>query len=114
MYQETGLITFCVPQAYRLISRPRGLALILSNVHFSGEKDLEFRSGGDVDHAALQKLFEYLGYQVFVRHDQTAQVSLENRTSMMNACILSRCLFLRYHVSGEMGTGPVSVMKMLV
>ncbi|KAL8202711.1 UNVERIFIED_CONTAM: Caspase-2 [Gekko kuhli] len=59
--------------AYRLISRPRGLALILSNVHFSGEKDLEFRSGGDVDHAALQKLFEYLGYQVFVRHDQTAQ-----------------------------------------
>ncbi|XP_060092912.1 caspase-2 [Heteronotia binoei] len=59
--------------AYRLISRPRGLALILSNVHFSGEKDLEFRSGGDVDHAALQKLFEYLGYQVFVRHDQTVQ-----------------------------------------
>ncbi|XP_015272754.1 PREDICTED: caspase-2 [Gekko japonicus] len=59
--------------AYRLISRPRGLALILSNVHFTGEKDLEFRSGGNVDHAALQKLFEYLGYQVFVRHDQTAQ-----------------------------------------
>ncbi|XP_048360461.1 caspase-2 isoform X2 [Sphaerodactylus townsendi] len=59
--------------AYRLISRPKGLALILSNVHFRGEKDLEFRSGGDVDHAALQKLFEYLGYQVFLRHDQTAQ-----------------------------------------
>ncbi|XP_054858194.1 caspase-2 isoform X3 [Eublepharis macularius] len=59
--------------AYRLISRPRGLALILSNVHFRGEKDLEFRSGGDVDHASLQKLFEYLGYQVFVRHNQTAQ-----------------------------------------
>ncbi|XP_054858193.1 caspase-2 isoform X2 [Eublepharis macularius] len=60
--------------AYRLISRPRGLALILSNVHFRGEKDLEFRSGGDVDHASLQKLFEYLGYQVFVRHNQTAQL----------------------------------------
>lgn len=69
-------------------SHPRGLALILSNVHFSSETDLEFRSGGNVDQTALEMLFRHLGYQVMVRHDQTAQVSPENGTSMMNVCIL--------------------------
>ncbi|XP_059582807.1 caspase-2 isoform X3 [Alligator mississippiensis] len=59
--------------AYKLTSDPRGLALVLSNVHFNGEKDLEFRSGGDVDCAALEKLFECLGYKVTVHHDQSAQ-----------------------------------------
>ncbi|XP_027962192.1 caspase-2 isoform X3 [Eumetopias jubatus] len=60
-------------QAYRLQSRPRGLALVLSNVHFTGEKDLEFRSGGDVDHSTLVTLFKLLGYKVHVLLDQTAQ-----------------------------------------
>ncbi|XP_037370881.1 caspase-2 isoform X2 [Talpa occidentalis] len=59
--------------AYRLQSRPRGLALVLSNVHFTGEKDLEFRSGGDVDHSMLVTLFKLLGYSVHVLLDQTAQ-----------------------------------------
>ncbi|XP_074123772.1 caspase-2 isoform X2 [Sminthopsis crassicaudata] len=59
--------------AYRLQSRPRGLALVLSNVHFNGEKDLEFRSGGDVDHSSLVTLFKLLDYDVHVLHDQTAQ-----------------------------------------
>ncbi|XP_054361139.1 caspase-2 isoform X3 [Mirounga angustirostris] len=59
--------------AYRLRSRPRGLALVLSNVHFTGEKDLEFRSGGDVDHSTLVTLFKLLGYKVHVLLDQTAQ-----------------------------------------
>uniref|UniRef100_A0A2K5K4B3 Uncharacterized protein n=1 Tax=Colobus angolensis palliatus TaxID=336983 RepID=A0A2K5K4B3_COLAP len=59
--------------AYRLQSRPRGLALVLSNVHFTGEKELEFRSGGDVDHSTLVTLFKLLGYDVHVLHDQTAQ-----------------------------------------
>uniref|UniRef100_A0A7N5JM10 Caspase 2 n=1 Tax=Ailuropoda melanoleuca TaxID=9646 RepID=A0A7N5JM10_AILME len=60
--------------AYRLQSRPRGLALVLSNVHFTGEKDLEFRSGGDVDHNTLVTLFKLLGYKVHVLLDQTAQL----------------------------------------
>lgn len=47
---------------------------MLSNVHFTGEKDLEFRSGGDVDHNTLVTLFKLLGYNVHVLHDQTAQV----------------------------------------
>ncbi|XP_012589357.1 PREDICTED: caspase-2 isoform X2 [Condylura cristata] len=59
--------------AYRLQSQPRGLALVLSNVHFTGEKDLEFRSGGDVDHSMLVTLFKLLGYSVHVLLDQTAQ-----------------------------------------
>lgn len=46
---------------------------MLSNVHFTGEKDLEFRSGGDVDHTTLVTLFKLLGYNVHVLHDQTAQ-----------------------------------------
>ncbi|XP_032722943.1 caspase-2 isoform X2 [Lontra canadensis] len=62
-----------LPPAYRLQSRPRGLALVLSNVHFTGEKDLEFRSGGDVDHSTLVTLFRLLGYKVHVLLDQTAQ-----------------------------------------
>ncbi|XP_075862798.1 caspase-2 isoform X2 [Microcebus murinus] len=62
-----------LPPAYRLQSRPRGLALVLSNVCFTGEKDLEFRSGGDVDHSTLVTLFKLLGYDVHVLHDQTAQ-----------------------------------------
>uniref|UniRef100_A0A8C9L7F8 Caspase-2 n=1 Tax=Pavo cristatus TaxID=9049 RepID=A0A8C9L7F8_PAVCR len=60
-------------QAYKLISEPRGLALILSNIHFSSEKDLEYRSGGDVDCASLELLFKHLGYQVTVFHDQSAE-----------------------------------------
>uniref|UniRef100_A0A8D0BN25 Caspase-2 n=1 Tax=Salvator merianae TaxID=96440 RepID=A0A8D0BN25_SALMN len=59
--------------AYKLKSQPRGMALILSNVLFSKETDLDFRSGGNVDHAALNVLFSRLGYQVIVQHDQTAQ-----------------------------------------
>ncbi|XP_056655805.1 caspase-2 isoform X3 [Monodelphis domestica] len=64
--------------AYRLQSRPRGLAMVLSNVHFNGEKDLEFRSGGDVDHSSLVTLFKLLDYDVHVLRDQTAQKMQEN------------------------------------
>ncbi|KAM6200855.1 caspase-2 [Rhynchocyon petersi] len=59
--------------AYRMQAQTRGLALVLSNVHFTGEKDLEFRSGGEVDHSTLVTLFKLLGYSVHVLHDQTAQ-----------------------------------------
>ncbi|XP_075020523.1 caspase-2 isoform X3 [Calonectris borealis] len=75
-------VKYCTPEfyhdhwhlAYKLISEPRGLALILSNVHFSSEKDLEYRAGGDVDCTSLEMLFKHLGYQVTVFHDQTAQL----------------------------------------
>ncbi|NXI33772.1 CASP2 protein, partial [Sterrhoptilus dennistouni] len=74
-------VKYCTPEfyqnhqhlAYKLTSEPRGLALILSNVRFSSEKDLEYRAGGDVDCASLEMLFRHLGYRVTVFHDQTAQ-----------------------------------------
>lgn len=84
------LVKPCTPEfyqahyqlAYRLQSQPRGLALVLSNVHFTGEKDLEFRSGGDVDHTTLVTLFKLLGYNVHVLHDQTAQVLEAGKADM--------------------------------
>ncbi|XP_062044725.1 caspase-2 isoform X1 [Lepus europaeus] len=83
--------------AYRLQSRPRGLALVLSNVRFTGEKDLEFRSGGDVDHSTLIALFKLLGYNVHVLHDQTAQEMREKLQNfaqlpahrVMDSCIVA-------------------------
>ncbi|NWI66378.1 CASP2 protein, partial [Todus mexicanus] len=75
------LLKHCTPEfyhdhqhlAYKLTSEPRGLALILSNVNFSSETNLEYRSGGDVDCTSLEMLFKHLGYQVTVIPDQTAQ-----------------------------------------
>ncbi|XP_042639009.1 caspase-2 [Orycteropus afer afer] len=68
-------------KAYRMEARTRGLALVLSNVRFTGEKDLEFRSGGSVDHSTLVTLFTLLGYNVHVLHDQTAQEMQEKLQS---------------------------------
>ncbi|XP_036916545.1 caspase-2 isoform X2 [Sturnira hondurensis] len=81
--------------AYRLKSRPRGLALVLSNVHFTGEKDLEFRSGGDVDHSTLVALFKLLGYQVHVLLDQTVQEmqeKLRNFAQMPTHRVTDSCI----------------------
>ncbi|XP_060012465.1 caspase-2 isoform X3 [Lagenorhynchus albirostris] len=98
-------VKYCTPEfyqahyqlAYRLQSRPRGLALVLSNVHFTGEKDLEFRSGGDVDHSTLVTLFKLLGYKVHVLLDQTAQEMQEKLRDfaqlpahrVMDSCIVA-------------------------
>nr|XP_014339468.1 PREDICTED: caspase-2 [Latimeria chalumnae] len=60
--------------AYRMASRPRGRALIFSNIRFNGVNDLDNRSGGDVDHLALQGLFTALDFKVTVLHNQTAKV----------------------------------------
>ncbi|XP_006861254.1 PREDICTED: caspase-2 [Chrysochloris asiatica] len=59
--------------AYKMRAQTRGLALVLSNVRFTGDKDLDFRSGGDVDHSTLVTLFKLLGYNVHVLLNQTAQ-----------------------------------------
>ncbi|XP_070598141.1 caspase-2 isoform X2 [Erythrolamprus reginae] len=91
--------------AYKLKSRPRGLALILSNVHFSSDTDLELRSGGKVDNAALDTLFKQLGYQVVVKHDQTAQEMKEHLEKFskhpvhqnLDSCIIS---FLSHGIEG--------------
>ncbi|XP_058387942.1 caspase-2 isoform X4 [Diceros bicornis minor] len=84
-----------LPPAYRLRSRPRGLALVLSNVHFTGEKDLEFRSGGDVDHSTLVALFKLLGYNVHILLDQTAkemQEKLQNFAQLPAHRLTDSCI----------------------
>uniref|UniRef100_H3A019 Caspase 2 n=1 Tax=Latimeria chalumnae TaxID=7897 RepID=H3A019_LATCH len=40
--------------AYRMASRPRGRALIFSNIRFNGVNDLDNRSGGDVDNLKVK------------------------------------------------------------
>ncbi|KAM4637109.1 caspase-2 isoform 2-T2 [Discoglossus pictus] len=80
-------------QAYRMYSRPRGLALIISNVQFS-TPELDFRSGGDVDTASLNHLFTQLGYDVIVRNNLTAQdmlSELEKFSSLHKHTMLDSC-----------------------
>ncbi|KAG8430058.1 hypothetical protein GDO86_018561 [Hymenochirus boettgeri] len=62
-------------QAYTMFSRPRGVALLMSNIRFD-TPDLDYRSGGDVDSVLLQKLFSSLSFQVEVRSNLSAQVNV--------------------------------------
>lgn len=59
--------------AYQLISRPKGLALIISNVQFGGAGDLVDRKGGDEDQRSLSQIFTILGFTVTCLQDQTAE-----------------------------------------
>ncbi|XP_069506404.1 caspase-2 [Ambystoma mexicanum] len=59
--------------AYRMLSRPRGYALVISNVVFSGIGDLELRSGGNVDQAALDRLFSAMDFNVKLLENKTAE-----------------------------------------
>ncbi|XP_063818732.1 caspase-2 isoform X2 [Pseudophryne corroboree] len=59
-------------QAYKMTTRPRGYALIISNVHFAAP-ELDYRHGGEVDLVSLKQLFSHLNYQVVVRSNITAQ-----------------------------------------
>ena len=60
-----------------MVSSPRGLALVISNVSFDpcAAPDLDSRKGGEVDEEVLRKVFTELDYIVTVRRDLTAQVT---------------------------------------
>uniref|UniRef100_A0A4W5JJ07 Caspase 2, apoptosis-related cysteine peptidase n=1 Tax=Hucho hucho TaxID=62062 RepID=A0A4W5JJ07_9TELE len=62
-------------QSYSMVSSPRGLALVISNVSFDhcAAPDLDSRKGGEVDEEVLRKVFTELDYIVTVRRDLTAQ-----------------------------------------
>ncbi|KAI5618165.1 caspase-2 isoform X1, partial [Silurus asotus] len=61
-------------QAYPIRSSRRGLALVLSNVHFQPElSDLDIRRGGEVDEEVLRRLFTELDFTVNVHKDLTLQ-----------------------------------------
>ncbi|XP_031641829.1 caspase-2-like isoform X2 [Oncorhynchus kisutch] len=61
-------------QSYSMVSSPRGLALVISNVSFDpcAAPDLDSRKGGEVDEEVLRKVFTELDYIVTVRRDLTA------------------------------------------
>ncbi|XP_027509254.1 caspase-2 [Corapipo altera] len=96
-------VKYCTPEfyrdhqhsAYKVVSEPRGLALILSNVSFSCEKDLDYRKGGDVDCASLEMLFKHLGYRVTVLPNRTAQEmqnALERFSKLPNHQYVDSCI----------------------
>lgn len=60
-----------------MVSSPRGLALVISNVSFDpcAAPDLDSRKGGEVDEEVLRKVFTELDYIVTVRRDLTAPVT---------------------------------------
>ncbi|XP_030043156.1 caspase-2 [Microcaecilia unicolor] len=81
--------------SYPMTSQPRGHALLISNIHFQGCGDLDFRSGADVDQAALDRLFSHLGYRVTVRNDLTVQemqVELENFSHLPDHLHVDSCM----------------------
>ncbi|XP_023648551.2 caspase-2 isoform X1 [Paramormyrops kingsleyae] len=61
-------------QAYKMVSSPRGLALIISNVTFDREiPELVSRVGGEVDVEVLSRVFADLDFSVVVFRNLTAQ-----------------------------------------
>ncbi|XP_018590674.2 caspase-2 isoform X2 [Scleropages formosus] len=61
-------------RAYTMISSPRGLALVISNVTFDPTlPELVDRVGGDVDEDELRRVFAELDFRVTVARNLTAQ-----------------------------------------
>ncbi|KAF0305399.1 Caspase-2 [Amphibalanus amphitrite] len=54
---------------YRMISSPRGLALVISNINFRNTDLHETREGGERDEVALPSLLKQLGFEVQLERD---------------------------------------------
>ncbi|XP_043935792.1 caspase-2 isoform X2 [Protopterus annectens] len=81
--------------AYQMQSSPRGLAIVISNVKFEGNRDLEDRSGGNVDYEALNTLFVNFGYTVKILHNLKAldmQNQLEEFSRLPDHRLLDSCI----------------------
>uniref|UniRef100_UPI00358EAFED caspase-2 n=1 Tax=Myxine glutinosa TaxID=7769 RepID=UPI00358EAFED len=57
------------PTAYCMRAKPRGLALLLSNVDFLEGLGLDRRAGGEIDRANIEVLLEQLGLSVSTLHN---------------------------------------------
>lgn len=82
-------------KVYRMASRPRGVALIISNTVF--ENDVcDRRYGGEVDEDNLQRLFKDLGFELDIHRNKNRRDILkvlndfktDERHSRANACIV--------------------------
>ncbi|KAF4088187.1 hypothetical protein AMELA_G00079560 [Ameiurus melas] len=93
-------------QAYPMRSSPRGLALVLSNVHFEPELELDTRRGGEVDEEVLRRLFTELDFTVSLQKDltlQAMQVCLEQFSRQPEHAVSDCCVvcLLSHGVEGS-------------
>ena len=61
MNQYCSSFKFCF-QVYRMKSKPRGLAVIINNKHFTSMWPI--RTGSDVDYYNLSSTFKWLGFNI--------------------------------------------------
>ncbi|XP_035531795.1 caspase-8 [Morone saxatilis] len=54
---------------YPMTSAKRGICLIINNYNFTGAKNLQKREGTNIDEECLQKVFEWLGFEVQIQKD---------------------------------------------
>ena len=69
-------------KAYKMMTSPHGIALIISNIQFDERCGLDYRVGACVDEQCLQELFspEYLNYKVVLLKNLTGhQIDLALR-----------------------------------
>ena len=59
-------------RVYPMMTRPRGLLLIINNSNFTPESGFTSRYGSEVDVRNLDNLFKYLGFRVFVKQNLIA------------------------------------------
>ena len=69
-------------KAYKMMTSPHGIALIISNIEFASGCSLDYRAGADVDEQSLQELFSlnYLNFKVVLLKNLTGdQIDLALR-----------------------------------
>ena len=61
--------------AYKMMTSPHGIALIISNIEFASGCGLPYRAGADVDETSLEELFspKYLNYKVVLLKNLTGE-----------------------------------------
>ncbi|XP_066520914.1 caspase-8-like [Hoplias malabaricus] len=60
-------------EEYKMSSNPRGVCVIINNIHFETNTVLNNRKGSETDVECLQEVFQWLGFVVEVRTDLTAR-----------------------------------------
>ncbi|XP_037071700.1 caspase-2-like [Pollicipes pollicipes] len=105
--------------AYRMVSRPRGRALIISNLHFHNTDLHDHRNGGEVDEALLQALLQQLGLDVHLERNlkraelRAAVASFAKRDDHGDAAVLAVLTHGGEHVLFGVDSRPLSVEEVI-
>lgn len=83
--------------AYRMMSTPRGLALIINNVMFRDEELHQHRVGSEVDERNLVSVLRQLGYEVCTKRDldrrgmatAVAEFCSDERLANVDSCVMA-------------------------